>query len=215
MDSLVLWLRADTGIVLDDQGRISGWSDVRGNGPSLTQTDASKRPSRTTDSTLNLPILTLNPGWMEFTQSLTIGTLLVVARHRGASFMQQEGLFTGPDGDTYFYFTGKKSTSGSAPTWMADSSSYLKRRFRDGLEITGGVLDKIDQWHLYSGVDTTSDATKRTRNKLYIGRDRSNTSYLWSGEVLEIIVYSAALSDDNRKAVQSAVMSRYNIIAAG
>ena len=50
-DGLMLWVKADTGIVLDDDGYVETWEDQSGKNNHLTQTDANRRPEYFENST--------------------------------------------------------------------------------------------------------------------------------------------------------------------
>lgn len=195
----------------DSNGLVSAWRDVRGTGPGAVQLTPTSQPARIPDTGNGYPALRFAASWLQIEESITVGTLLVVARHEGTLFSRQEGLLSGPDSDASFYFTGKKTSSGTAPGWMADSSCYLKRRFRNGIE-SGATLAELDKPSVFSGVDSNTDLTRRTRSRLYLGRDRSYTANLWTGDILEVIIYANALADDKRIQVEQYLKSRYGII---
>ncbi|WP_168121236.1 chitobiase/beta-hexosaminidase C-terminal domain-containing protein [Paenibacillus sp. HB172176] len=231
LDSLNLWLKADTGLVMDG-ANISSWTDQSGQGNDLAQPTTGVGPTLTTMPT-GYPAVSFNGTDQYLTRNLGSGyegdytIFMVVSAHADGS-SGQKGFFasvnTAETLDTVhsFYYgaggaAGKwkmygKTTGGSANTDITTSGSYP-----DGYQLLtisskrNGSGDAAETQTYLNGVlnkDVTNANQLAYRRFLDYVLGKGKGSYLRS-DIAEVIVYREALNDTDRQSVETYLRSRY------
>lgn len=168
LSSLALWLKADSGLVLDGSGRVQTWTDLSTNAYQFTQATSTKRPAVIATSFNNLPSLAFSGG-----QVLNGGDVLDIGLNSRSIFAFCR---MGPSNQTIF--------SKSKATGVPDRYSLLK----DGTQ-TALLYNEASGNHIYSAVNNSNFAyysaqINRTtgRNRLYcnnvlLGQSNNTPSY--------------------------------------
>lgn len=136
----------------------------------------------------------------------------------GEVYVVVDGAFSGSWGSSYAgLFTG---TGGAAWYFLGYSSAFTQSGTGfDRVFINGGTTDRfsspfstpsIDNPAIIRVVSNTS-ATFNATDGFQIGNDRTNGDRGWLGLVGEYIVYSSALSSENRTLVMDYLSAKWNI----
>ncbi len=203
IQGLSLWLRSDTGVVLDANQRVIQWNDLSVNNTVWESSVINNGPlyHSDIDSMNNYPTISFTNHALVNNELINLGTLYLIANYNFNSFLDYSGLFTRKTvidansdyllksnaSGTYFYgsallndglFINNNQTYNFAP---------LKRP-----KIIKGLLDEVIQWE---------DAQ--------IGLDRINSGRYWKGNIWEIIGYNKILTSDEQDLVEKYLMDKY------
>lgn len=222
--NLYAWFRSDMGITLNGS-TVSAWADQSGNGKNLTQGTASNQPTFvSSDSEYN------NYGSLSFDG---VNDVLTGASFNYGSFtMFIVGKVTTAAGNGYYYIRGSGASSDylwsrTADTLYVDRNNASTRNRKDNNNATWGVgstpktvtqsFDGTNAGSILrvngSGQTMTETAANdpgtssvsRTFN-LY----SDNATYFTIGTIAELIIYSAALSANDRSRIEAYLKARYN-----
>ena len=211
LPGLKVWLRADAVTGLNDGDPVSTWSDTSGSGnhAAAQGTDAiTFRVNRVN----GLPAIRLprfagsGQGYFKVAGPLTPGTVFVVAAYTAATFGGFDGLLNADDGGAdALYLTGDDTTS----SWFTSAHQPGLVRYVNGAATS--AIASLSAWNQFAAVDLTPVSWGAG---LVIGTDRTySTSGArdWQGEIAEVLVYDAALSDAHRQAVQAFLAAKYGL----
>jgi len=178
-------------------GALTTWSDISG---SFHDATAGGDPEVVLDELNGLPVVSLDGNdYFVASHSYTTGTAFAVAKFDDVHWGFHEGLYgaaTGA-GAVEQYWSG--SGNGSGTNWANEAGGgFVNSKYLNG-NLTHQALTDPAAFNLYSGVDTTPTNFASWA----IGTDRSfGGSRAWEGDIAEVIVYDAALSDFDRKGVE-------------
>ena len=216
-----LWLKADTGVIKDASNLVSEWDDQSGNNFNVIQATGSKQPLFA-DNTLNgkpsvkfdgIDDYLQTPGQVNLLNGGDISLFVVVKpgamQNTYADIidythatnvnmvMQQDYTWT-----NQFYFQGNNRQQLDPNNFMIFSSVFKNGvsafSYLNGSNQKGGAL--------------SAATTYIEPNYVTIG-NKSNQAFprQFNGDIVEIIVYNTALSDSDRSAVESYLISKYAI----
>src|SRR5262249_58375360 len=104
-DDLRLWLRADAGVVHDQNGRISVWQDQSGNGSNATQTNGGEQPFLAQNHLNGLPVVGFYGGQYfrlpNFMNGATAGEIFIIVESGGPGGWGMGEFCTGAFGSGY------------------------------------------------------------------------------------------------------------------
>ncbi|MBT9556815.1 MAG: hypothetical protein IV100_12345, partial [Myxococcales bacterium] len=204
---LALWVSADVGVTLVNDA-VSKWADQSGNGNHFLQSDPTRRPTLTQSGIGGHPSITTN-GALGQTLITTTNfqepvTVFVVARQTGsyrgrllAGYASNWllGWYNGSAGCAFFdgWVIGCLGPELRTRLYTAVQTGSLSTVYRDGVQIasnSGGLVGP---------------------NGLVIG-GMHNSEYS-DADIAEVRVYSGALSNVQRQAVEARLNTKYGIYA--
>ncbi|MBK7837298.1 MAG: chitobiase/beta-hexosaminidase C-terminal domain-containing protein [Candidatus Obscuribacter sp.] len=221
---LALWLKGDFGTVLSGSN-ITQWSDLSGSSPANNATQATGANQATlVSSSLNgLPAASfdgsndsytltnqftdLTTGFSVFAVIKPVGsatrTLVATANSGPADLASLETVNTQGRFNSYNNTTSNDVIT--ATSTLTVSKYQILDAVHDG---AGSATVSINSTALNTGSVQNLRNVARAQNIL--GAD-SSTSTFWSGELAEILVYSRALTETERKNVQAYLFTRYQL----
>lgn len=214
MSSLVSWLKADS-INAANGSAVSAWADSSGNNKNLAQVTGANQPTFQTNVLNKKPVVRFDGvnDALYFTSSPPADpTVIVVSRRTGTNGGTLYNVFQG-GGD--WQYGGTIWDSGSAH-W----SWYLESGWRNG------TIPVNTNWHITSFILQTNSAkiydngvidlnytpsgSLTVSNIDYIGAYGQITRFL-VGDIAEVLVFNAALSDADRSNVETYLNNKYAI----
>jgi len=220
--SLVLWLKADAGIVSDANGSVSQWNDQSAKANHAKQTNASLMPVVQADAINNKPSVHFD-GINDYFSLLSTGinaadmTIFIVSKFAEAKASNINALLTQKTntGVRYSLFapanTGNQLQLNSYPPdeKPLQSISYGTDFYR----ITR-VVGKADSSFIYTNSQLSGKAKTKTQSgtdqTLVLGGYFTNTpAFGFSGEIAEVIVFDTALSDSNIDSIENYLYTKY------
>jgi hypothetical protein len=235
---LKLWLDAGKGTYTtqtmttpqtSDSGAVGGWADQSGQGNHVTQSTSSERPSLKLNIQAGKPVLRFTqtsyqslrsaaentiPKQAPFTafavastnSNAPTGSRRIMGFQTGLSVGWGYGQY-GAYGSMRGVKNGVANISGVMPSWSTDrfeiATMVFDATFDTTFYINGGKRD-----YIASAADcNTGDVS------FFIGGD-GNSNQWWGGDIAEVIVYAAQLSDAQRIQVETYLASKYNITKA-
>ena len=224
---LALWYGADTGLQLDGKDGLKAWSDRSGNGRHARQADTSLRPLR---ADLNgRPVVRFDgvDDFLEFTcdvNGLTGMTIIVVSacREDAGTGKHNNGHAavwwgeTGPWGNVVLVPAQKAVALRFGTGQRGNMPTYARpRRLGAGdLTISAAVHDgraRTDRLYV-DGVGVLSKAgrlSSLTNNKRSGRLGRGEYDSYFPGDLAEVLVYSTALPDGERRRVERYLAHKY------
>lgn len=221
--NLALWLKADAGVA-SDAGAVSSWADQSGQGRDAIQTNASYQPTLVTASTGNPGIRFDGANdFLSFNVPINgLANLSIVLVTSSASAAQNGGpacsnspaIFWNETGSWGWTYLGPFQTN---VNWrFGTSQQYAPRYARPasiGAKCSIATLIKAANvealyvdgaWAMQ--LDDTLYPLAGASDSGYLGR--ATTSY-FNGDILEVLVYTAALSEADRLAIEQYLHDKY------
>lgn len=220
---LRLWLRADKGVT-ETAGAVSAWNDQSGNFNNATQSDATRRPTLVANALNGKPVLRFDGGndslLAASSPSLAIigdittffvvkfddfGTFRAVWAKTQGNLPAPTDFYTLPENGTPRAFRG--NGGGSLGNVDAAAPLIAGEFAVVGFDMAGTTL------HHYlngapNGEGEITATIADTGAPLHIGT-RGDQFTRMKGEIAEIIIYAAALSEADRVALHSYLTARY------
>ena len=221
--NLALWLDAGAGVTADGSNFVSTWGDQSGNLQDVTAAGTAM-PLLVADGGVgvsNLPVLRFERDVVphaaggDFLSNTTFPslpadyTILMVAKTApnentaGHHYISGSGarsvMFTLPANQDLSMYAGAVLTN---PTPMTDDTFHLV-----GTEINSTTGDKL----FLDGSVTVGDAGNEPLGSalgIWIGADQGGVNSL-NGDIAEVLIYSSALSDGDRKSVEDYLALKY------
>jgi hypothetical protein len=226
---LTTWFKADAITGLPNGSPLSIWSDASGHGDNATQTTAGAKPTYVTGTMNGLPVVRFNAAnstYLAFSRPVQDDfTMICVFRSSqgigtGTQFYQGAGLVNGEVGGVVNDFgvslgaDGKllAGTGNPDTTIVSSGSSYTNgqphlftfKRTRS----TGAMALYVDGAQAGTATGTAQSLTAPAQ--LVLGAQQTLNNYL-SGDIAELKIYDAALSDSDRTAEESALKCKYGL----
>ena len=228
--ALQLWLKADAGVTTGLNGGVLAWEDQSGKGNNATSLDEGLSPTVSAGAINSLPALhfdgvddhlvVADSPSVSITGDLT--TFFVVKMEDFATFRAVWGKTAGPSGNlpapTDFYALPSSGIpkvyrgDGTANNiGFVDGTSALHAGQFDlvGFSIAGAALTHYLNGQRNGG-GTVPTATADADTPLYIGTRHDQFTRL-KGDLAEVLIYDAALSDADRHSVQVYLAGRYGM----
>lgn len=205
IDSLMLWLSADTGVVKDGNGKVSQWNDLSGNGNHAYQNVLSYYPDYiATAMPFNVPAINLNGNsFLSIDSFILISSIYAVANYDNNSsvFSDYDGLLARQKGTIapIGIFMGYKNQN---YLWNHAAITLFGSNVKVN-NLTTTSFAPLEKYKVLSGHNQYS-----TGFKLNIGKYLSNNS-LWKGNVLEIIDYAKPLDSSEIQLVNKYLLDKY------
>jgi len=227
----VLWLRADEGISLDDNGGVANWTDQSGQGHDAFQNELNDRPLWVANGLNGLPVVRFNGtqtldllGQVLTSQQFTIIAVLNDARLSGD--VARREIFSNWDvsNATTSIFLG---TVNDDPTRVRLSDNF------GGTDPPynqqgAGPLDNPATHFILTGLSGATDALQFQNSSLiaslgaalsprvldtayFIGKQGTLTDENWIGDLAELRIYDEALSNDELQRIWTELEIRYGI----
>jgi len=223
LPNCVLWLRADLGVTMDESDRVATWADQSGNGNNFTQTTDTKKPvwQASVAAFNNKPTLlfdsaksqTLGSSFAQFNKPLSCGIVFqeqgttlnrfVFANETTGNVAYQMGGCTFGSGVNRVSAIGAEAISNIQQALPENEAAWMIVRY----PTTGTTASQVVSNHLR----VTDDVGTVTGNGSWqIGRW---AAIYWKGHIVEIILYSGALSDTEQTALEVYLAARYGLAA--
>lgn len=218
--NLLLWLKAD-GLRLSNGDLVSSWTDFSGNNFHATGSDAS-RPTYQTNVINGRPVIRFNGSQgrqldtsNEASFDLSAFTIYAVAqRSSGNTLISKNSLIANATRRKLQFSLSSSSAFGFAAG--NDGASITENATTTSFNIYG-VVGRANNDHdliLNGAVNnktTTLDNTSFNNARVEIGQSFNNGSERFTGDIAEILVYGAALSLAQRRAIEKYLSVKYAI----
>ena len=225
---LELWMRADRGVVKDDDRRVAQWVDLSGNDNSAEQTSGPNRPTWWRGDVLcnQQPSLTFVTGdpWMALPDNIldsglaysiylvggimSTNWLTFLAFDNGGGHGSEPWLGTLERKMMYYKASGTGSFTPVGSTDLTTDSYRVMTWLKDAspaLQVkVDGAPDAV--LALVAGDNAVADAC-------YLGRAASDP-YNWQGNMNEVILFSSLLSTAEQVIVENYLGARYDLPVA-
>ncbi|MEP0984936.1 T9SS type A sorting domain-containing protein [Ekhidna sp.] len=216
---LTLWLKADVEVeeasanTAENNDLIQFWRDQSGNNNDFDQSSFSVRPTYSTDQLNSKPVVTFDDGntYLDLaTTNLNPRSIFIVYNDISTDFNTTP--FTNDDNDDGTGI-GAGDSDGTnifdvtnTPADVSDNGA----NYVDGTDIGDGTTQaRPTNYELHSRV-FNSNLSNASWN-YYVGNDRGNTGTTINGGVAEIMVYTTALTNTDRRDVESYLALKYGI----
>jgi autotransporter-associated beta strand protein len=215
-----LWLDANdlSTITMDGSGRVSQWSDKSGNVRNATQATATQQPLSLSNA------LVYGQSVMRFDGAddvMSVDLSFLAPNNRYTMFIVEGRL--GNKSDNYFLGTDPGATNQGLHVGYRNDTTYTLAQYGNDVD-SGGLpgyasqvfrlwsneLDNTGRYVFLDGVQTATSANTTgmtTANAGVVGSGFGGRRYL--GELAELILYNAALSTNDRQAVETYLRAKW------
>ncbi len=219
VSGLAAWYEADRGITITST-KVSTWADQSGNGRNFTQTTAARRPTITNNGINGLPYISGTSAGFFMTSTYTPGangTAIIVSRNTRANpsgvtgqidtlFSATDTSFSGLRLESYNYYNDANQRYVAGSSGGGNLNPY-----KNGFAI-GGLFSStwlaLNEWSIKSLVWDSVPTGNFAPIRILANADGG----LFAQEdIAAILFYNVALTDDNRRLVESYLAWRYNI----
>ncbi len=202
INGLTFWLSADSGVVYDNNNRVSIWNDVSGNEIHFSQTNFSQQPFfiNSVDSLNHKPAIYFHNSTLTTNQLSSIATIFILVNYNFDNFLNFSGLLTRisvEDGYNDFFLV-----SNASGTYFYNSM-LGQNLFMNNLQTYN--FAPLKRPKIIYGFLTTPV----TWNDIAIGLDRSLGGRFWDGNIFEIIAYNRTLQPSEVNSIYGYLMDKY------
>jgi hypothetical protein len=234
-DGMLLWLKADAGVALDDSGRVKEWADQSGQGLNAVQDEPERRPLLIASAIDGKPalqfearntVLSTEPVAPppQFSIFLVVSLngqgyshLIQWAPAGGAAATSVLNIMSGPkDGNgLYLYGDGgivELTSPDLSLDWLESGAASLAEVIADGYAGTTTLLRNGEA----VGNSDAPFGNLRGSGKprpLHVGGATGGFPSA-NGFIAEVLIYEAALSDEVRQAVENYLAAKYGLSLA-
>ncbi len=207
---LKVWLRADAGVT-SSAGKVSAWADQSGNGNHVSMATASRQPALVSSALNAKPVLRFSGAQsLAFAAFPSFARYTVLAVGKNAKTSETYSMILGPGGSSpnhqwrwengsQVLFVGPGSPSVITAT-IGDTRVYHSL----GLRFNGSALTTYRNATAFS---TTAYSTSAAWTIAQLGAYYSSS--FMTGDLAELLIYDAALSDADLGAATSYLHSKY------
>ncbi len=227
-EGLRLFLRADEGVAVDGDGKVSDWQDLSGNGFDAVQSSSAYRPLFVSSQINGNPVVRFDG----HDDHLNFGNLMSGAV-AGEVFVVLESTHDAAPSQSYFdgYGLWRFAAAGSSYEgngYYSRENGHVYESFGRASSVNiGDPSASLDQPNLYNVVSDTSlwavrmngaleyetlSNTPAFRSDPSLGRGSSYYSKSFDGDVAEIIIFDRALSDNERNLVSAYLGEKYDLV---
>ena len=198
----MLWLRADAGVVKDENNLVSSWTDESGNHNNATASGRS-RPLFVANQANGLPVIRFDgvDDFMSFNEISTMRTIFLVVKHDSGKSAGYEIIL---GHHTLYNFCGDIGTNLFASN---NISTYIK----NGQDFVNGIATAPDSMAKPANYSIISLVTTGNVTAEYITNDGNYPGRYWNGDYAEILIYDKALSETGRQTAEEYLMEKYGI----
>lgn len=214
---LTLWLKADVDVeeasanAAENSDLIQFWRDQSGNNNDVSQNTFAVRPTFNTSQLNGNPVVTFDDGntYLDLVANANLNPRTIYVVYNDVSSDANTTAFTNNDaGEGNGIGYGGTSNLFDATNTPADVRNG--DNFVDGTDIGDGTSQaRPTNYELHSRV-FSSNLSNNTHN-YFVGNDRGNTGTSIGGGVAEILVYTAAQSNTERRDVETYLALKYGI----
>lgn len=191
---LLVWLRADSGIVHTSQ-KVSYWEDLSGNNNHAVQNNSNNQPLyiNQVSEIANNPTIRFN-GSSEFlliNSGGNVGSAYIVLNWRGSlpNFPDYNGIITQQEfSPSTMLFAGK---IGSSKLYDYEPDLAFNVQDYKVNDITSLDLAPLQDYKIVSAITSTAP---KSLNNFIIGREGASLSRHWNGDISEIIIFKRPLT---------------------
>jgi len=218
------WYKADSGVHLDQNGKVDSLPDASGNNNTALQiVDADYRPSYSPSVAKinNKPLFVFdgNNDYLDFRFDLTqIRTVFWVVREDSFASARYRSLLGDNAVQPYFHrgccddgFPGTQRYIYDGP--VTRQGEYCDTSVVNGTtRLNGAVIDptRTDMPKTMSIINTRTSSPARASNFSYDGRSVVAAEFrVWDGELAELIIYNTPLDSNNIKIVEEYLHYKY------
>jgi hypothetical protein len=214
--NLKLHVKADAGVT-QSGGLVSGWADQSGNGNNMTQGIESRKPAVVSNVFGSNPAIRFDNDYLILPSAATLGIqnneyeIFIVAKTTnnnsnlmflmgGASVEQFEAHYNGSAGIRFIPRTSLYIDNGAIGTYSNASAQLFNFR----ASASEGLVQM-------NGTDSTRsafDARSAFAGDIYLGI-RGDLSWAYTGDIAEVIIYNAVLSESDRTSVETYLNNKY------
>jgi Concanavalin A-like lectin/glucanases superfamily/Glycosyl hydrolases family 2, sugar binding domain/Glycosyl hydrolases family 2/Glycosyl hydrolases family 2, TIM barrel domain len=227
--TLAVWFKADAITGLADGQGVETWEDSSGNGYDATQAVSGQQPAYVAGAINGLPAVRFNSAgqhYMAFNRPVQGDFTMIIVydssqnnQGTGTTFYSGAGLVNGDQPGSANDFGISLNANGQviAGTGNPDTSINSGTGYNDGkphvvtferTQSTGALVLYVDGTQVAAGMGGTNLLTAPP--VLDLGAVPSGGGFL-NGDVAEVQIYDAALSNNDRVAVESALKGKYGL----
>ena len=205
VSGLVAWYDASQLTGFSDDDPVGTWTDESGNSNDASNT-LTQRPLYKTAVLNGLPVVRFDGtnDRLDMSTSMTVGAVFVVGNWSGADpFPAGYKSMFGRAAGGYNLMFGREAETNLGTSFTGGTSN---------IRVNGGAASGVVDYatlstHKLAYIDTSSPSTN---SDWHIASGDALDEY-WFGDMAEIIVYSAALSDTDREAVEDYLNAKWNL----
>lgn len=217
LGDLAIWLDAtDTSTITQSGGAVSQWNDKSGNGRNVAQGTGSKQPSFQSQARNNQNVIRFDGSSDALIRSTADASLDVDSRSVFIVSYQTVGTNEGVQFDVGFNYA--LSQQGTTGAWYG----VVKRTFTCpgvGVMWLASIIDTADGAPGIARVNGREDITlgnqttsSSSTGAFGVGAVADGTSLFFNGDIGEILVYTRALTNPERKLVEQFLISKWKIV---
>ena len=227
--ALAVWFKADAITGLASGAAVSTWTDLTGNGFNAIQTLSANQPTIVTNAINGLPVVrfnSTNSTYLWFYRPVQDDfTMIFVYRSSqgistGLNFWEGAGLINGEQSGSVNDFGISLNANGQilAGVGNPDTTIHSGNGFANGLphvvtfkrtKSTGNITLYVDSTLVATATGGTQSLT--SPNFLALGAQGTLNNYL-NGDVAEVQIYNAPLSDLDRLGLERALKCKYGLV---
>lgn len=206
---LMLWLRADS-LGFIDEAPVARWPDQSSARNDATEANLSNQPVHRKNVLNGKPVVRFDglDDWLQFNGPFNPKdtTFFIVTKWNAVNDNSRVVGDTGAEG-----FLRNIGTDAAGRLMRPDNHSY-KVLYQSGAprSLNGGsIFDNSNvrnEFFIYSMQPTLGAADIK-----WFGRTETNNAAYWSGDIAEVIVYSYAMTDSERRAVEKYLGTKYGL----
>ncbi|MHB9023067.1 MAG: hypothetical protein ACYC7E_02690 [Armatimonadota bacterium] len=213
--ALVLWLKADAGVLRDAQGRVSAWQDQSGNGNHFSEANPELQPLFVEQAAGEQPALRFDG--VDDALTLATAPLPVAGRSVFAVVKWTEvrtysfalGCADGTDGYLRMHSATSLLTGGRYPILYQNGLPYPKVGYTPQ-DATGPFhkgVNNLLQWNIFA----ITDNQKAKERLKHLGKNEANNvpQNRFKGEIAEIMVFDRILPAVERAQVEQYLGGKY------
>ncbi|MDA0836129.1 MAG: PSD1 and planctomycete cytochrome C domain-containing protein [Planctomycetota bacterium] len=219
-EGLVINLRADQGVELDDEGRVIHWTDGSGNDHHARQDDASQRPLLVADAISHQPALRFD-GVRRF---MSLAGEVVSSQHHTVIAVATD---LGADSHREIFSNWNGAAGNSTTSIFLGTTGKSSVRFSDDFTPAGEIVDGEMPFVLTAVADHHDAivyqnatplmkkgrplAARNLKTPYVIGQQGNIDGEYWTGDIAELLVFDRPLSERELRHVWRYLELRYEL----
>jgi hypothetical protein len=214
--NLKLHVKSDAGVT-QSGGLVSSWADQSGNGNNMTQAIESRKPAIVSNVFGSNPAIRFENDYLILPSATTLGIqnneydIFIVAKTTnnnsnlmflmgGATLEQFEAHYNGSAGIRFIPTTSLYIDNAAIGAYSNASAQLFNFR--------ASASEGLVQMNGTDSTRSASDARSSFGGDIYLGI-RGDLSWAYTGDIAEVIIYNAVLSESDRTAVETYLNNKY------
>jgi hypothetical protein len=219
MEGMKLWLDAGQGVQTDEYGNVSQWYDAAGNSKHATQPFVEQRPALIDKGLNNLPVIRFDG-----INDMLVGQNLYADEHNMSIFVVHK--YDGNRLANVQTLLAQQSSGGTKYRLYTNAKTNFTTLFGVGTGTPVGVIASGSDYFTLTSVVSSSQTSifsngmpnasatlgniTGLESEFVIGAHLSNNiTQVFSGDIAEIIIFNRALSPEERKKIDTYLLSKY------